>query len=170
MELRRSQRQPKPKTIWEERGAPSAARDPKITKKTDRTEQKTALKPVAIGPLPEALEFDVNQLPDLPAYEPPLKLQFEPSKSLLKDLSQLDTFQRLLTPAIIDRIVESTNSYAKNARETNPIDEDDFEQSTRRWKSVNATEIWRYIGCLFYMGYNRLSKHEEHWGEQGYLK
>lgn len=93
MELRRSQRQPKPRTIWEERGAPSAARDPKITKRTDRTEQKTALKPVAIGSLPETLELDVNQLHDLPAYKPPLELRFEPSKSLLEGLSELDTFQ-----------------------------------------------------------------------------
>ena len=54
MELRRSQRQPKPKTMWEEKGA---AKDPKITKKNDRTEQKTALKPIAFGPVPEALEF-----------------------------------------------------------------------------------------------------------------
>ncbi len=170
MELRRSQRQPKPKTIWEERGAPSAARDPKITKKSDRTAQQTALKPIAIGPLPEVPEFDVKQLPDLPVYEPPLALQFVPSKPLLQGLSQLDTFQRLLTPAIIDRIVESTNSYAKNARETNSIDEDDLEHSTRSWKLVNTTEIWRYIGCLLYMGYNRVSKHEEHWQEQSYLK
>ncbi|KAF7502439.1 hypothetical protein GJ744_005803 [Endocarpon pusillum] len=72
-------------------------------------------------------EFDVKQLPDLPVYEPPLTLRFIPSKSLIQGLSQLDTFQRLLTPAIIDRIIESTNSYAKNAREINPIDEDDFE-------------------------------------------
>ena len=92
MELHRSQRQPKPKTIWEEKGAPSAARDLKITKRTDRTEQKTAFKPVVSGPLPETLEFDVNQLPDLPTYKPPLELRFKSSKSLLKGLSELDTF------------------------------------------------------------------------------
>ena len=92
MKLRRSQRQLKPKTIWEERGAPSAVRDPKITKKTDRTEQKTALKPVAIGPLPEVSEFDVKQLPDLSVYEPSLTLRFVLSKPLLQGLSQLDTF------------------------------------------------------------------------------
>ena len=125
MELRRSQRQPKPKTIWEEKGAPSAARDPKITKRTDRTEQKTALKPVAVGSLPKTLEIDVNQLPDLPTYKPSLELQFEPSKSLLKDLSKLDTFQKLLTLIIIERIVESTNSYVKTVRQTNHINEDD---------------------------------------------
>ncbi len=141
MELRRSQRQPKPKTIWEEKGAPSAARDPKITKRTDRTEQKTALKPIAIGPLPEVPEFDVKQLSDLPVYEPPLALRFILSKLLLQGLSQLDTFQRLLTSAIIDRIVESTNSYVKNARETDSVDRDDLEHSIRSWKPVNTTEI-----------------------------
>ena len=171
MELRRSQRQPKPKTIWEEKGAPCAARDLKITKRTDRTEQKTALKPVASGSLPKALELDVNQLSDLPVYKPSLELRFEPSKSLLEGLSELDTFQRLFTPAIIDKIVTSTNSYAENARNTNSNDEEeeDPESFARPWKLVNTTDIWRYIDCLLYMGYHRLSKHEEHWSESGYL-
>ncbi|KAF7506358.1 hypothetical protein GJ744_011824 [Endocarpon pusillum] len=92
MDLRRSKRIPKPKTIWEENGAPSAAKDPKITQKTDRTKQQTALKPVPVGPLSEALEFDANQLPELPDYEPPLDLRFQPSKSLATGLSELHTF------------------------------------------------------------------------------
>jgi hypothetical protein len=50
--------------------------DPKITKKTARTEQKTALKPVAIGPLPETVELDEKDLPELPTYELPLNVQF----------------------------------------------------------------------------------------------
>ena len=114
MELCRSQRQPKPRTVWEEKGAPSAARDPKITKRTDRTEQKTTLKPVVSDSLPKTLEIDVNRLPDLPTYEPSLKLRFEYSKSFLQGLSQLNMFQKLLTFFIIDRIVESTNSYTEN--------------------------------------------------------
>ena len=141
MELRRSQRQPKPKTIWEEKGAPSAARDPKITKRTDRTEQKTTFKPVVNGPLPETLEFDVNQLSDLSAYKPSLELRFEPSKSLLKDLSELDTFQKLLTFVIINRIVESMNNYVKNVHETNLNEKDDPESFSRSWKSVNTIDI-----------------------------
>ena len=115
MDLRRSKRIPKPKTIWEAKGAPIAASDPKVTKNTARTEQQTALKPIAAGPLPKALEIDENQLPELPEYEPPLILQFQRSKLLAMGLSQLNTFQRLLTPAIIDRIIESMNSYAENA-------------------------------------------------------
>ncbi|ERF77044.1 hypothetical protein EPUS_07950 [Endocarpon pusillum Z07020] len=91
---------------------------------------QTALKPVAIGPLPKTLEIDVNQLPDLPAYKPSLELRFERSKPLLEGLSELDTFQKLLTPAIIDRIIKSTNSYAKNACELN-LDKDDPESFSR---------------------------------------
>ena len=141
MELHRSQRQPKPKTIWEEKGVPSAARDPKITKRTDRTEQKTALKPVVSGPLPETLEFDVNQLPDLPTYKSSLELRFKFSKSLLKGLSKLDTFQKLLTSVIIDRIAESINNYIKNVHKTNLNEEDDPEFFSRLWKPVNTIEI-----------------------------
>jgi hypothetical protein len=36
--------------------------------------QETALKPVAIGPLPEAVKLDENALPELPRYTPPLDL------------------------------------------------------------------------------------------------
>ena len=92
MELRRSQREPKPRTIWEEKGASSAAKDPKINKKTDRTEQKTTFKPVATGPLSKTFEINENQLSEFPKYEPSLNLQFQRSKSLITDLSQLDTF------------------------------------------------------------------------------
>jgi hypothetical protein len=92
MILRRSKHTPVLKTIWEEKGAPSAASDPKITKKTARTEQKTALKPITVGPLPEAIELDENDLPKLPTYNPPLNLQFQPSELLATGLSELDTF------------------------------------------------------------------------------
>jgi hypothetical protein len=98
--------------------------DPKITKKTARTEQKTALKPVAIGPLPETVELDEKDLPELPTYELPLNLQFQASESLATGLSELQTFQQLLTPAIIDRIIAATNSYAVNARKTQDLDEE----------------------------------------------
>jgi hypothetical protein len=124
MIVRRSKRTPVPKTIWEEKGAPSAASDPKITKKAARTEQKTALKPIAIGPLPETAELDEKDLPELPTYEPPLNLQFQASKSLATGLSELQTFQQLLTPQIIDRIVAATNSYATNAQNKQDLDEE----------------------------------------------
>ena len=141
MELRRSQREPKPRTIWEEKGAPSAAKDPKINKKTDRTEQKTVLKPVTTGPLPKTLKINENQLPKLSEYEPPLNLQFQRSKSLVTDLSQLDTFYRFLTPAIIDKIVESTNNYTENVRNTDFVEEEDSEFLFRPWKPIKITEI-----------------------------
>jgi hypothetical protein len=115
MTLRRSQRKPKPVTIWEEKRAPSAAKDLKITKKNARAEKKTALKPIATGPLPESIGLDEKRLPELPTYKPPLDLLYEPPESLAIGLLQLDTFQRLLTPDIINRIVKATNSYAVNA-------------------------------------------------------
>jgi hypothetical protein len=121
MTLRRSERKAKPKTIWEEKGAPSGALDPKITKKNARTEPKTALKPIPIGRLPDAVELDEKSLPELPTYKPPLELRFRPSESLAIGLSELETFQRLLTPSIVDRIVAATNSYISNIRK---IDEE----------------------------------------------
>ena len=164
MVLRRSKRTPVPKTIWEEKGAPSAASDPKITKNSARTVQKTALKPVIAGPLPETIELNENDLPELPTYNPPLKLEFQASESLATGLSELDTFQQLFTPAIVDRIVVATNSYAANARK----DEEPLPHA-RPWIPVNSTDIWRFIGCLLHMGYHKLANHEDHWSESGYL-
>jgi hypothetical protein len=60
MTPRKSHRVHKPRTIWEQNGAPYAAEDPKITKKTARTVEKTALKPLATRPLPKAVGFDAN--------------------------------------------------------------------------------------------------------------
>jgi Transposase IS4 len=165
MILRRSKRTSAPKTPWEQKGAPSAALDPKITKKTARTKQKTALKPIAVGPLPEALNLDETDLPELPMYSPPLSLQFQPSESLATGLSELDTFQRLLTPQIVDRIVIATNSYAENAqKDKEPL------PYARPWTPVTSTDIWRFIGCLLHMGYHKLANHEDHWSKNGHLR
>jgi hypothetical protein len=92
IELRRSHRTKAPRTIWEQKSAPSAASDPKITKKTARTEQKTALKPVAVSPLPETVKLNKKDLLKLPTYELPLKLQFQASELLATGLLELQTF------------------------------------------------------------------------------
>jgi hypothetical protein len=65
---------PVSKMIWEGKGAPSAASDPKIIKKTARIGQKTALKLIAISPLLEVSKLDENDLPELLIYEPLLNL------------------------------------------------------------------------------------------------
>ena len=92
MDLRRSQRQPVPKTIWEARGAPSAAKDPKITKKNARTTKETALELIVTGSLLETVELKKDKHPKLSTYSPPLKLQKELYKSLVTNLIQFQTF------------------------------------------------------------------------------
>ena len=92
MDLRRSKRIPKSKTIWEAKGAPSAVSDPKVTKNTVRTEQRTTFKPIVTGSFLKVLEIDENQLLKLSKYESFLILQFQRSKSLTMDFLQLDTF------------------------------------------------------------------------------
>jgi hypothetical protein len=87
MTPRKSQRLRKPRTIWEEKGAPFGALDPKILKNAARTVEKTALKPVATGPLPKAIGFDAAHLPELSTYKPPLDLQSQLSISLVIGLS-----------------------------------------------------------------------------------
>ena len=165
MTPRKSQRARKPITIWEEKKAPPAASDAKITEKTARNRPETALRPVATGPLPEAIKLDEFHLPDLPTYDPPLKLHYKPSESNATGLSKLQIFKKLFPQAVVDIIVEATNSYAENARENAKK-----LNYTRSWKPVNSTDIWRYIGCLLYMGEHIEKKHEEYWQGSHHLK
>jgi hypothetical protein len=67
---RKSQRAPKPITIWKEKKAPSTALDPKITALNARTNPKTALEPVTISPRLESTKFDHGHLRKLPDYSP----------------------------------------------------------------------------------------------------
>jgi Transposase IS4 len=157
--LLRTEYERKARTIWQQKGAPPAAKDPKIPKKAARTAEKTALKPIATGPLPEEAGLDINHLPELPDYQPPLDLQFQSGKSLATDLSEPQCFQQLLTPAIVDEIFLQNS--AKLA---------DPDINVRSWKLVNSTDIWRYIGCLLYMGVHKESKCDEHWSKTGYLE
>lgn len=162
MICRRTGRIRKARTIWEEKGALPATKDPKITKEAARTVEKTALKPVATGPLPKETGLDGNQLPELPDYNPPLDLEFQPAKSLAMDLPEFQIFQRILTMAIIDRIVIATNSYADRVRKK-ALELPGRIFCLRPWKPVNSTDILRYIGCLLYMGAHIEKRHEDHW-------
>ena len=76
MILHRSKRTPVSRTIWEEKGVPSAASDPKITKKSVRTKQKTAFKSIVISSHLETVKLNEKDLLKLPTYEPSLNLQF----------------------------------------------------------------------------------------------
>jgi Transposase IS4 len=153
MALRKSQRSRRATVAFEDKVAYSTASGPKFTAEIARNNPKTALEPVPAEPLPE---ID-NQLPDLPDYHPPLELRSKPSESIATGLSELQTFKELYTQEVVDIIVNATNSYAENARETAPkLD------CPRDWDPVNSTDIWRYLGCLIYMGLHIEKKYTEY--------
>jgi hypothetical protein len=89
--------------------------------------QISALKPITTGPLPEAIKIDPSCPPELPSYDPPLKLRSKCSESQATDLSELHTFRKLFTQEVINIIIRAINSYAANARE-----EADILKYTRR--------------------------------------
>jgi Transposase IS4 len=155
MTPRKSQRNRKATVAFDDRNAASATFAPKLTSKKARNKPETALQPVAVEPLPE---LGNGPLPKLPEYDPPIKLLFLPSESIATGLSELQTFKQLYTQEVIDTIVNATNSYAENARETM----DEFGHA-RSWEPVNSTDIWRYIGCLIYMGLHIEKQREAYW-------
>jgi hypothetical protein len=85
MSPRKSYRVRKARIVWEQKGAPPAAKDPQITKKTIRTKKKTALKPIATGPFLKTVEFDADYLLELPTYKLSFDLKFKASELLTID-------------------------------------------------------------------------------------
>jgi hypothetical protein len=109
---RRLQRVPKLITIWEEKKAPSAALDPKITTVTTRTRPETALKPVPAEPLPKTSKLDHGHLPNLPHYLPPFKIHYKAPQPVATGLSALQAFLLFFTQEMVDMMVFATNAYA----------------------------------------------------------
>ena len=93
MAVRKTSRVRKARTIWEQKGAPSTAKDPKITKKTAHTRNKTALKPIATGSLLKTVDFDADHLSELLTHKPPLNLEFKASNHLLRALRSFIPFK-----------------------------------------------------------------------------
>ena len=139
MELHRSERTRKPKTIWEQKETSSAARDSKITKKAVRMIKETVLKAVATSILSEDLGLNRQSLSELSDYIPSFKLQYLYSKLLCTTLTKLKLFQKFLTSSIVTKIVENTNSYVENVRNDSFFS--NFNFYIREWILINITDI-----------------------------
>ena len=71
-----------------------------------------------------------------------------------------------MTPAVVNTIVNNTNTYATTARAKRLVEDPLFDNPTsfgRPWKPVCATDIWRYIGIQLYMGMNIKGRREDYW-------
>jgi hypothetical protein len=112
--------------------------DPKVAKKRE----KIALQPIALKPK-AARQLRNENLPD---YHPPLRLRKFDSRPRIHPKSELEAFHLFITEEIVQILVQNTNSYADNAREELSA------PHARRWIPTTATEIWLFIGILFYMG------------------
>ena len=115
-----------------------------------------ALQPVPVEQV-AAPEILVNPLP---YYQPPLQLHSFSSRPRIRPQSPIEAFQLFLTRDVVDIIVANTNSYAENHREAATAANTSY---SRPWHPTRASEIWRYIGCLFYMGLHIEKERAEYW-------
>lgn len=117
MTPRKSHRVRKARTIWEQKGAPPAPKDPRNHKEKSSFGKKNSVDTYRNWfSSKNTVDFDADHLSELSTYKPPLNLEFKALELLVTGLTELHTFQKLLMPAIIDIIVDATNSYAKIAR------------------------------------------------------
>jgi hypothetical protein len=126
--------------------------DPKVAKKRKRNAvQLIALEPKAARQLRKE---------DLSDYEPPLYLRKFPSRPLLHPQTELEAFRLFITHEIVEILVQNTNSYAENEREELP-----FYPRATPWFPTTTTEIWCYMGCLFYMGLHQEILRTSYWSD-----
>jgi hypothetical protein len=95
-----------------------------------------------------------------PTYLPPLRLHYFNSRPRAHPQSLLEAFRLFITHEIINIIVANTNSYAENKREASDTY---LYHETRPWKPAANWEIWRYLGCLFYMGLHIEPRRDDYW-------
>ena len=124
--------------------------DAKVAKKRKRT----TLQPIPLEPQ-AARQLRKEDLPD---YHPPLHLRKFASKPRIYPQTELEAFRLFITHEIIDILVQNTNSYAENARQQMPEFRD-----ARRWIPTTTTQIWVYIGILFYMGLHHEPLRDHYW-------
>jgi Transposase IS4 len=126
--------------------------DPKVAKKRKRN----ALEPIPV----EQQAARQLRREDLPDYNPPLRLHKYTSRPLLHPQTELEAFRLYITFEIVKILVRNTNSYAENDREELPPYKD-----ARRWIVTTTTEIWRYLGLLFYMGLHKEIERDHYWSD-----
>lgn len=68
-------------------------------------------------------------------------------------------------PAIINRIVVAINSYALYARK-----DKELLSYVRLQIPINSIDIQRFIGCLLYIGYHKLTNHKDYQSKSGHLR
>ena len=130
----------------------SAIADSRVAKKR----KLHALQPVPAEQV-AAPEILVDPLPN---YQPPLRLQPFSSRPRIRPQSPIKAFQIFLTHEIVKIIVANTNSYADDHREA--ADSANTPRS-RPWRPTRASEMWRYIGCLIYMGIHIEKERGDYW-------
>ena len=89
----------------------------------------------------------------MPHYQPPINLHLFHSRPRLRPQSPIEAFQLFITHEIVDIIVANTNTYADNHRDAATLSD----VHSRVWHTTTNPEIWRYFGCLFYMGLELLN-------------
>lgn len=111
---------------------------------------------------PIAIEIELEAVPTLdhplPIYVPPFETAHRTGEGNCRGFTELKTFQKFITDAIISLIVATTNAYAARQRETLRTTRD-----TRKWHDTAPWEIWRYLGCLFYMASHIEREHKAYW-------
>ena len=148
---RRSQRIRKPTVIQEAAEAPISYDRKKAIQKASKTVKKKALTPIPIEPISTSIPRE------LPSYNPPIRISKKRGKPRFKGLSELQTFQKFFTKAIIQLIIIAINSYAARKRSHSDL------LHTRTWKDIIIGEIYRYIGVWLYMGMHREAVRATFW-------
>ena len=142
---------------------PSILSDSEVTQKVVKQKRQNApLRPIAAETVPEPA------LPDskLPPYRPPLEYTKKGGHSVALGLTQLQLFLQFFPSTVMAIIVAATNSHGERAnriKDRNPLS-----TQYRKWHSTTISELYRYFGCLLFLGLHQEPQHQVCWEVDGY--
>jgi hypothetical protein len=152
--MQRTKRLNKPTLKASERASNALLVSQIVDSKVQKKRKLHVLQPVLAEQVAEPAILDRP----FPTYQPPLQLHLFSSRPRIHPQSPLEAFRLYITHEVVDIIVANTNSYADNKRET-----ESSEIRARPWRPIINTEIWRYFGCLFYMGLHTEAERASYW-------
>ena len=151
----------KPKRFLD--SAPLIPSETQLKQKTaKRNEQNAPLQPIATEIIPEPTLLDVN----LPHYHPPLEYTKRGGHSLAPSMTQLKLFLQFFSSTVMAIIMAATNSYGE--RENREKNRHPLSRQYRKWHSTTISELYRYLGCLLFLGLHQEPCYEECWKVEGH--
>jgi len=82
------------------------------------------------------------------------------------DLTEIQVFEGIFTPDVLDLFVTETNRYAEQYFLVHPKDTLPVHSLPRKWVATDRSEMAAFLGILYFMGYIKLPTYHNYWSTE----